>query len=104
MKEHGISQLPVLDAPNELKGLVSEVQILDALVKGDVNMKTPAKTIASMDNIAIVRKDTSISVLTNHFAEGKTAVILDSDSVAGVLTKIDLIEHMTHAMRLLDAV
>ncbi len=104
MKEHGISQLPVLDASNELKGLVSEVQILDALVKGDVNMKTPAKTIASMDNIAIVRKDTSISVLTNHFAEGKTAVILDSDSVAGVLTKIDLIEHMTHEMRLLDAV
>ena len=104
MKSHGISQLPVLD-DGKLAGIVSEVRVLDALVKGEVTMKSPVGPLADLSDVATVQPDTSLSVLTNHFAEGKTAVVLDDKhAVVGLMTKIDLIAHMTGEMRLLDAV
>jgi cystathionine beta-synthase len=76
MKAHGISQLPVLEG-GMLKGLVSEVRVLNALVKGAATMKSPVGALADMDDVATVERDTSLSILTSHFAEGKTAVVLD---------------------------
>jgi len=93
MKTHGISQLPVLDG-EELKGLVSEVQILDALVKGDVTMKSPVGPLATDAGVARVTAQTPLAQLTEEFAAGKTAVVMKDEKAVGLLTKIDLIEHM----------
>ena len=103
MKKHGISQVPVVD-DGKLHGVVSEVQVLDALVLGTATMKTPVSEFSNLESVATVQADTSIGVLTNHFAEDKVAVVLKSGKVDGLLTKIDLIEHMSHETRLLDAV
>jgi cystathionine beta-synthase len=97
MKQHGISQLPVVE-PGKLCGMVSEVKVLNALVRGDATMKSPVGPIADLDEAATVERDTPLSTLSQHFARGKVAVVVDRAgqevTVKGVLTKIDLIEHM----------
>jgi cystathionine beta-synthase len=99
MKTHGISQLPVIDSKGALLGLVSEVKVLNALVHGEVTMKSPVGPLADINDAAIVEKDTPISTLSQHFAQGKIAVVLErrdgAQQVVSLLTKIDLIEHMT---------
>jgi cystathionine beta-synthase len=95
MKTHGISQVPVLDG-QKLLGLVSEVRVLNALVKGEVTMKSPVGPLADINDAATVERDTPIATLSAHFAQGKIAVVLDHQrgEVIALLTKIDLIEHM----------
>ncbi|HEY1101664.1 MAG TPA: CBS domain-containing protein, partial [Myxococcota bacterium] len=97
MKKHGISQLPVVE-PGKLSGLVSEVQVLNALVKGEATMKSPVGPLADLGDAAMVERDTPLNTLSQHFTRGKVAVVVDRSSggveVIGLLTKIDLIEHM----------
>jgi len=97
MKKHGISQLPVIE-PGKLCGLVSEVKVLNALVKGEATMKSPVGPLADLDDAAMVERDTPLATLSQHFARGKVAVVVDREAgkvkVVGLLTKIDLIEHM----------
>ena len=93
MKQHGISQLPVLD-DGRLRGMVSEVRVLDALVKGEATMKSPVGPLASLDMVATVGRDTSLATLTNALADGKIAMVVDDDRLIGLVTKIDLIEHV----------
>jgi len=94
MKTHGISQLPILEG-GALKGVVSEVKVLESLVKGSVTMKSPVGPIASLDGVATVTRETSLGVLTQHFAKGKIAIVLDDGVVVSLLTKIDLIGYMS---------
>ena len=93
MKTHSISQLPVLDG-SRLIGLVSEVKVLNALVRGEATMKSPVGPIADEADVARVEASTPLTALAEKFAEWKTAVVMDGDKVRAVLTKIDLIEHM----------
>ncbi len=101
MKTHGISQLPVIDPDTgKLLGLVSEVKVLNALVHGEVTMKSPVGPLADTNDAATVERDTSIATLSQHFAQGKIAVVIERSpnggqpQVLSLLTKIDLIEHM----------
>ena len=99
LKTHGISQLPVIDKDGRLTGLVSEVRILNALVHGEVTMKSPVGPLADINDAATVERDTPIATLAQHFAQGKIAVVLErtpdgKQQVLSLLTKIDLIEHM----------
>ncbi|MDP2343872.1 MAG: pyridoxal-phosphate dependent enzyme [Deltaproteobacteria bacterium] len=97
MKQHGISQLPVTE-PGKLLGLVSEVKVLNALVRGEATMKSPVGPLADLEDAATVERDTTLATLSQHFARGKVAVVVHREasavSVIGLLTKIDLIEHM----------
>ena len=99
MKERGISQLPVLK-DGTLWGVVSEVKVLNALVQGKATMVTPVGELADSNDVATVRTDTSLSTLTDHLAQGKSAVVLDGSRVIGVLTKIDLIAHLAQSKQL----
>jgi cystathionine beta-synthase len=99
MKTHGISQLPVVDKDGVLLGLVSEVKVLNALVHGEVTMKSPVGPLADINDAAMVERDTPIATLSQHFAQGKIAVVLErrpdgTQIPVHLLTKIDLIEHM----------
>ena len=103
MKTQGISQLPVI-ADGRLLGIVSEVKVLNALVKGEVTMKSPVGSLADINDAATVERDTPIGTLSMHFSQGKIAVVLERGSdgkqnVIGLLTKIDLIEHMAAGAR-----
>lgn len=99
MKTHGISQLPVIEKDGTFLGLVSEVKVLNALVRGEVTMKSPVGPLSDINDAAMVERDTPIATLSQHFAQGKIAVVLErradgAQRPIALLTKIDLIEHM----------
>jgi len=91
MKEHGISQLPVIDARGHMQGLISENDLLKAMVDGSAD--TGAKIDAYLDNnFALVEVTNRTSLLSQLFAQGKVVVVEDAGRVIGILTNIDFID------------
>jgi cystathionine beta-synthase len=97
MKEHGISQLPVLDG-DRMVGMISEVDLLEALIHDPANLDRSVADFVDQ-NYAIVPPDAPISRLAAVFAEGKVALVQQGGKITGLLTKIDLIDHMARVLR-----
>jgi len=92
MKEHGISQVPVLDR-GRLSGLVSEIDLLNYLLRNPGSMDVPADELIEAD-YATVTPQTKIKLLKNIFNEAKLVCVLERDDLVGVISKIDLIEYL----------
>ncbi len=92
MKEHSISQVPVTDQ-GRLSGLVSEIDLLNYLLKNPGNMSTPIDELIEAD-YATVTPQTKIKLLKNIFNDAKLVCVLERDDLVGVITKIDLIEYL----------
>lgn len=92
MKTHGISQLPVLDVSGGLHGIVSEGDLLEYLLGGG----TMEHTIADLHahEVATVAPETPLEELTGLFSRSHAAIVLDSGRVAGIVTKIDVIDFL----------
>jgi cystathionine beta-synthase len=98
MKTNDISQLPVVGPDGALLGVVSERDLLSHMIDGDIGADDPVSGIIS-NRIVVVEPTTSLAVLGQLFADGDVAVVRDNGSIAAVLTKIDLIDHLTGAAR-----
>lgn len=99
MKESGISQLPVVDADGEIRGAIREVDLLDAMLAGgqagdDTGAEAPIGPYVS-NRVALVEPGTTLSVLGRIFGHTELVVVRDEDGLRQVLTKIDLIDHLT---------
>jgi cystathionine beta-synthase len=92
MKRHGISQLPVLDQ-GKLRGMVEEVDLLRHLVKGAGTLDSTIADIVESD-YATVTPSTKVELLKGVLNDAKIAIVLDRESVVGVVTKIDLIDFL----------
>ncbi len=92
LKEHGISQVPVLDN-GRLAGLVSEIDLLNYLVKNPGGMDAAVDELVESD-YATVTPSTNIRLLRTIFNEAKLVCVLDRDDLVAVMTKIDLIEYL----------
>ena len=97
MKKHGISQLPVLDG-DRLVGIISEGHLADALLRDPENVERPIGSLVDQSYI-VVPPETPIGRLAAIFGEGKVALIEEGGKIKGLVTKIDLIEHMAGLMR-----
>lgn len=93
MKEHGISQLPVLER-GHMVGLITEVDTLSALLDGRAQPATPIREF--LDNgFAMVEAHNRLSLLSQIFTQNKVVVVEDGGHVVGILTKIDLIDWLS---------
>ncbi|MGH7269168.1 MAG: pyridoxal-phosphate dependent enzyme, partial [Polyangiaceae bacterium] len=90
MKSSGISQLPVVD-DGKLRGVVAEVDLLRALVSGGKTRESRITEVVEGD-YASVTPNTKIELLQGVLADAKVAIVEDGDSVAGIVTRIDLID------------
>src|SRR5262249_16108042 len=107
MKEHGISQLPVIEKGNkpiamlhevDLRGIekgkkpiamLHEVDLLQALLDGRHKLEEPISAV--MKPLAgVVTLRTPVSRLKELFATDHVAIVKDGDLLAAILTKIDL--------------
>jgi cystathionine beta-synthase len=88
MKEHGISQLPVLDE-GRLVGIVTESDLLSKLVEGH-NLSSAVAEVM-FRNVRTVSVDEDARVLTELFAKDLVALVVDDEKrLQGILTKMDL--------------
>jgi cystathionine beta-synthase len=92
MKEHGISQIPVTDG-GRLSGLVSEIDLLNFLLKNPGKMDGQIDELVEAD-YATVTPQTKIKLLKTIFNDAKLVCVLEKDDLAGVISKIDLIEYL----------
>lgn len=93
LKSHGISQVPVVkDA--KLFGLVHEVDVLRHLLSGKVTQESTIEPIIESD-YATVTPSTKVELLKGVLGDAKLAVVMEGESVVGVVTKIDLIDYLT---------
>jgi cystathionine beta-synthase len=92
LKSRGISQVPVVDG-GKLVGIVAEVDLLRHLVSGAGTLDSPIGSLVEGD-YATVSPDTKIELLQGVLTDAKLAIVLDGERVAGLVTKIDLIEFL----------
>lgn len=92
LKEHGISQVPVLDG-DRMVGLLAEVDLLNTLVKAESKLDDTIDSLVESD-YATVTPLTRVVLLRNIFNDAKLVVVQEGDAVSGIITKIDLIEYL----------
>src|SRR5881296_1216798 len=97
MKKHGISQLPILDR-TRLVGMISEVDLLNALLKDPESVDRPVGDLVDQ-NYVVIPPDLPVSRLAAIFTEGKVALVQENGTITAVVTKIDLIDHVAAVMR-----
>jgi cystathionine beta-synthase len=94
MKEHGISQLPVVDDAR-LVGIVTESDLLAKLVDGRATL---ASAIAEVmfRNVVTVKATEDASKLVEILGKGMVGLVVDdAQRLQGIITKMDLVDLLT---------
>jgi len=94
MKEHGISQLPVLDG-ERLVGIVTESDLLSLMVEGQASLSSSMAEVM-FRNVETVRLNDDATSLLEAFGRNSVGLVVDDrQRLVGILTKMDLVEHLT---------
>jgi len=92
MKTHAISQLPVLDGAGRLHGIIGESDLLDYLISGGAMDHTIADLHAH--EVTTVDPEMPLDELTAVFGRSQAAVVVKDGVIAGIVTKIDVIDFL----------
>jgi cystathionine beta-synthase len=94
MKEHGVSQLPVIDE-GRLVGIVTESDLLAKLVDGRASLASAVAEVM-FRNVRTIRVREDASKLLEIFGEGLVGLVVDdTDRLLGIITKMDLVDLLT---------
>jgi cystathionine beta-synthase len=96
MKDHGISQLPVLDG-DEIVGLINETDVLEHLLEeGD---RDDAIDELVETQFAIVEPSDRVAMIGEFFNHNKVVIVVgEDDEPMGIVTKIDFIDYVSDRM------
>ena len=94
MKEHGVSQLPVID-DERLVGIVTESDLLAKLVDGRASLASAVAEVM-FRNVRTIRARDDASRLLQIFSEGLVGLVVDDqEKLVGIVTKMDLVDVLT---------
>lgn len=93
MKIRGISQMPVLDNKNNVKGMIHELDLLNFLIKEKGKIDIPIEELVAPLQ-GVVNPDAPTGHLKEIFDENNVAIVMEGEKVLGILTKIDLIDYL----------
>jgi cystathionine beta-synthase len=95
-KAYNISQVPVVDDDGRLRGLVTEVSLLDHMLNLDHEHKADETIESIIDpDVTIVQPNTPLNILMNIFSESSVVIIQENSHVQGILTKIDILDFLS---------
>ena len=98
MKEHGISQLPVLDE-GRLVGILTESDVLGKLVDGRASLSSAVAEVM-FRKVTTVKSSDEASKLVGVFAGGMAGLVVDdAGKLTGLITKMDLVDRLTSKTR-----
>jgi cystathionine beta-synthase len=98
MKERGISQLPVCDG-QKLVGIITESDLLSRLVEGNASLSSTVAEVM-FRKVVTVHLNDDAGDLTQLFTDGLVGLVVDDDhTLRGIVTKMDLVDHLTGASR-----
>jgi cystathionine beta-synthase len=93
MKQHNISQVPVIDQDGKLIGIVTEVELLKRLLDtGCAN--DPEETVAALVNSSFCTAGSrdKLGKVLDAFDRGMVVFVVEGERPVGILTKIDVID------------
>ena len=93
-REHGVSQLPLVNGSGKPGSIVHEVDLLRAMQSGDVAMDTPASEVATAVGGLIYPK-ARVEELYSIFAKDQVAIVVDDSKIVGIVSQIDLIDYLS---------
>jgi cystathionine beta-synthase len=94
MKEHGVSQLPVVEG-GQLVGIVTESDLLAKLVDGRATLSS-AMAEVMFRNVKTLVASEDAGKLLEVFAAGMVGIVVDeSERLLGIVTKMDLVDLLT---------
>ncbi|MEM7343811.1 MAG: cystathionine beta-synthase [Chloroflexota bacterium] len=100
MKEHDISQLPVVDAAGKPVGIVTEVELLDhMLTTGHIHSADETIEELVRTDVASISSDTMLETLMSVFTTRRVAFVVDSGRLVGIITKIDLLDFLARQVK-----
>jgi len=97
MRLYDVSQLPVLDG-EQIVGIVDESDILLAVYDHEDHFTNPVAT-AMTSKIETVSPSTPLKDLLPIFDAGHVAIVRDDDDFLGIITRIDLLNHLRRRMK-----
>ncbi|QOY62393.1 pyridoxal-phosphate dependent enzyme [Lysobacter sp. H21R4] len=92
MKLYDVSQLPVM-RDDELVGIIDESDLLLHVYGNEAGFRDPVST-AMVGKVNKIDKDATVEALLPVFERGHVAVIVDGGSFLGLITRIDLLNHL----------
>jgi cystathionine beta-synthase len=98
LKEHDISQMPVVDEAGRAIGMIHEYDLLNFLIEGKHRLSEVVEPLVQPLQ-GTVGPETPIARLREIFNDDNVAVVREGDRVTGILTKIDLIEYLGAHMK-----
>lgn len=96
MKQYNVSQLPVM-AEGKVVGLIAESDLLHAVAVNEVDFTRPVSE-AMTANLKTVSPAMPVEELPPLFEQGFVALVADGDLYYGLVTKIDLLNHLRRQM------
>ena len=98
MKLYDISQLPVLDGAGHVVGILDEEDILLRVFKDESRFRDKvASTMTSkLETVAV---DKPVEALLPIFQKGLVAIVTDGADFLGLITRIDLLNHLRRRMK-----
>jgi cystathionine beta-synthase len=98
LKEHDISQMPIVDPDGRAIGMIHEYDLLQFLIEGKHRLSEIVEPLVQPLQ-GVVGPDTPIGRLREIFNDDHVAVVKEGDRVTGILTKIDLIEFLGERLK-----
>ena len=92
MRLYDISQLPVLDG-TQIKGIIDESDLLLAIFHQEENFGAPVGDFMT-SRLEVIPPSHSIDDLLPIFRADRVALVVDGDEYIGMVTKVDLINHL----------
>jgi len=94
LRTNGISQVPVINSTGKPVGIIHEVDILRALQSGEASVDAQARSIAN-DLGGLLHPKARVEELYGVFGADQVALVYESNQILGVISQIDLIEHLS---------
>lgn len=93
MKLYDVSQLPVVDARGRVVGLLDESDLLLAVAGDGARFRQPVSG-AMTSRLETLAPDRPIEALLPIFARDHVAIVMEGDRFLGLITRIDLVNHL----------
>lgn len=96
LKRHDVSQVPVVDGSGNLRGIVTEVDLLNHMLSTEYEQSSEETIETIIDSkVPVVRPGTPLEALMAIFADNSVVLISEGDSLEGILTKIDILDFLS---------
>jgi cystathionine beta-synthase len=96
MKLYEISQLPVLEG-GKVVGIIDESDLLLAVYDHPERFRDPV-ALAMTTKVEVVKATDSLAHLNNVFAQQHVALVMDGPEFLGLITRIDLLNHLRRSI------